>query len=145
MTRCVLLFVGLSAWSAAVTGGEVKADREVMQGQWVIASFIFNGEERPRDTFKDLGLEIKGDKYLIKQGGETALRTFRLDPAKTPKAMDITYDDGPNKGKTNHAIYILEGDVLTICRHQLPEKDRPQEFTAKAGSGRSLIKWKRIK
>jgi uncharacterized protein (TIGR03067 family) len=111
----------------------------------VVVSFVFDGQSRPADDYKDLRLEFKGDKYLITQGKETASRTLKLDPAKKPKAMDITYDDGPNKGKTNRAIYVLEGDQLTICRHQQPERERPKEFASEPGSERALIKWKRVK
>ena len=40
---------------------------------------------------------------------------------------------------------LAEGDILTICRHQQPEMERPKDFTAKAGSDRALIKWERVK
>jgi uncharacterized protein (TIGR03067 family) len=124
---------------------EAKTDREAIQGKWVIASLTVNGQERSADTFKNLRLEIKGDKYIITQDGEAASRTFKLDPTKKPKAIDITYDDGPNKGKTSRAIYAVEGDTLTFCRHEQPEMERPKGFGAEAGSGRVLITWKRVK
>ena len=145
MARGALLCVVLPVSCMAAAADGAKADQEAIQGKWVIVSFIFNGLPRTEDTYKDLRLEIKGDKYLITQGGETASRTFKLDPTRKPKAMDVTYDDGPNKGKTNHAIYAVEGDILTICRHQQPAMERPKEFTSEAGSDRALIKWKRVK
>ena len=128
-----------------IAAAEVKAEHEAMQGKWVVVSFIFDGKLKPDDDYKDLRLEIKDDKYLITQGGEAASRTLKLDPSKKPNAMDITYDDGPNKGKTNQAIYVLEGDALTICRHQQPEWGRPKEFASEVGSELALIKWKRVK
>src|SRR5437899_9230044 len=103
MARRALLLVIVAVSCTATAADDVKPDQEAMQGKWVVASFTFNGKPRPEDYYKDLRLEIKGDKYVITQGGETASRTFKLDPAKRPKAMDITYDDGPNKAKTNHA------------------------------------------
>jgi uncharacterized protein (TIGR03067 family) len=145
MARGALLWVIFPVTCLAAAADEPKADQEAIQGKWVIVSFTVNGQPMAEDTYKDLRLEIKGDKYLITQGGETASRTFKLDPTRKPKAMDVTYDDGPNKGKTNHAIYALEGDILTICRHQQPAMERPKEFTAEAGSGRALIMWKRVK
>lgn len=145
MAREALLLVIWPVFCVAVTVDEAKTDQEAIQGTWRIVSFIFDGQPRAEDTYKDLRLEIKGDKYLITEGGETASRTFKLDPTKKPKTMDVTYDDGPNKGKTNHAIYALEGDSLTICRHQQPEMESPKEFASKASSERALIKWKRVK
>src|SRR5262245_65584155 len=87
----------------------------------------------------------KGTSTSLRRAARPASRTFKLDPAKKPKAMDVTYDDGPNKGKTNHAIYALQGDTLTICRHQQPARERPKEFTSEAGSDRALIKWKKVR
>ena len=104
-----------------------------------------NGEERSPDTFKNLRLEIKGDKYIITQDGEVALRNFKIDPTRTPKAIDITYGDGPNKGKTGRAIYSVAGDTLKMCRDEQPERERPKEFSAASGSGRVLVTWKRVK
>jgi uncharacterized protein (TIGR03067 family) len=145
MARCTLLVVAWLLVGVAATADDTTNDQEAIQGEWVVVSFVFNGKSRPADDYKDLRLAIKGDKYLITQGGETASRTLTLDPATKPKAMDVTYDDGPNKGKTNRAIYVLQGNVLTICRHQQPEMERPQEFTSEAGSDRALMKWKRVK
>src|SRR5437867_2281585 len=145
MAPRILLLVIVAVSCTATAADDVKTDQDAMQGKWVVASFTFDGKPRPEDYYKDLRLEIKGDKYLITQGDEIASRTFKLDPAKKPKTMDITYDDGPNKGKTNHAIYALEGDILTICRHQQPGMERPKDFAAEAGSDRALIKWKRVK
>ena len=143
MIRCALLFVVLAA--SAVADDEVKTDLQTMQGKWKMAALTVNGRQQSDDYFNDLSLEIKGDKYLITYNGETASRTFKIDPAKKPKEMDITYDDGPNKGKTGHTIYAVDGDTLMICRHEQPEMERPKEFTAEAGSGRAVVTWKRVK
>src|SRR5262245_40181765 len=145
MARRALLVVVWPLFGVAATADEARTDQEALQGRWVVASFIFDGKPTPEDDYKDLRLEIRGDKYLITQGGATASRTLKLDPTQKPKAMDVTYDDGPNKGKTNHAIYALEGDILTICRHQQPARERPKEFTSEAGSDRALIKWKKVR
>jgi uncharacterized protein (TIGR03067 family) len=134
----------ISAVSLLATGGNgAKEDLEAMQGKWRVMSLTTNGEEQPAEELKDLRLEIKGNKYLITYRGETVSRTFKLQPTKKPKAMDITYDDGPNKGKTGHTIYELDGDTLRICRHTQPEMERPKEFRAESGSNRTLIVWKR--
>jgi uncharacterized protein (TIGR03067 family) len=145
MTKRAVLFVVWAAWSVAAVADEAKTDRETIQGKWAIASLTVNGEVRSADTFKDLRLEIKGDKYIITQEGEAAFRTFKLDPTRKPKAIDITYGDGPNKGKTGRAIYSVEPDTLRICRDEQPERERPKEFRAERGSGRVLVTWKRVK
>lgn len=142
---CITLFAYLSVALIEAASRQVHADQQAIQGKWVIESFSYNGRNLPADDFKNVQLEIRGNKNLILQDGGVASRTFRLDPAKKPKAMDITYDDGPNKGKTNHAIYVIDGDRLKICRHEQPEMERPKRFAAEAGSNRALIIWKRVK
>ena len=110
-----------------------------------MTALLVNGAKAPEERFKDIVLEIRDEKYLITQDGKTASRRLRLDPAKKPKAIDITYDDGPNKGKTNRGVYRIDGDTLTICRHEQPDMPRPGDFNAPAGSGRALVVFQRIK
>jgi uncharacterized protein (TIGR03067 family) len=77
--------------------------------------------------------------------GEKVLNfTFRIDPAKNPKEIDLTSaSDVPGaKGLTLPGIYKLDGDTLTVCRASGPEVKRPKEF--KAGEGVHLSVLKRI-
>ena len=77
--------------------------------------------------------------------GETRDRgSVKLDPAATPKAMDITGTDGPNKGKTLLAIYELDGDRLKIC-YDLSGKNRPTAFQTTNGSLLFLVTYQRQK
>ena len=71
--------------------------------------------------------------------------THKIGPSKKPKTLDMTITDGPQKGMTYHAIYKLEGDKLTICRHVEPCKDRPTELVTKPNSGLMIVVWKRAK
>jgi hypothetical protein len=41
--------------------------------------------------------------------------TFHLDVASTPRALDLTYTEGPMKGATSLGIYELDGDPWKIC------------------------------
>ena len=70
--------------------------------------------------------------------------TVKLDPSKSPKAMDIRGAEGPNKGKTILAIYELDGDTLRVC-YDHSGKARPSAFKAEAKSPRSLITYRRAK
>ena len=65
--------------------------------------------------------------------------TYVIEPAKSPKTIDITMKEG-DKG-TAHGIYELKGDTLKICVAR-PNTERPTEFTEK---GTVFITFKRKK
>ena len=57
----------------------------------------------------------------------------KLDPSKSPKAIDVTITEGPSKGAVMLGIYEFDGDTLKVCFD--PEgKKRPTEFKSPAGS-----------
>jgi uncharacterized protein (TIGR03067 family) len=87
---------------------------------------------------------IEGDKYTVTVGQAVDRGTVKLMPSATPRAMDITGTDGPNKGKTFLAIYERKGDTLRIC-YDLSGKKRPTEFKTAAGTQLFLVEYKRQK
>jgi uncharacterized protein (TIGR03067 family) len=62
----------------------------------------------------------------------------KLDPSSQPRAMDIVHKTGPNKGKTERAIYLLAGNTLTICGAEAGQ-DRPTEFSTVGKPGHTLL------
>jgi uncharacterized protein (TIGR03067 family) len=58
--------------------------------------------------------------------------------------MDITGNEGPNKGKTFLAIYELKGDTLRIC-YDLSGQARPTEFKTKKDTRLFLVTYQREK
>jgi uncharacterized protein (TIGR03067 family) len=104
-----------------------------------------NGEEVPADPAQSGELVVVDDEYRPKLGATVEASTFKIDATKSPKAIDFTYTNGFSKGKTIKGIYKIDGENLTICRGLSPEKDRPDEFAAPAGSELLLVVWKRSK
>jgi uncharacterized protein (TIGR03067 family) len=62
-----------------------------------------------------------------------------IDPAKSPKELDMELSEGTRKGKTDPSIYKLEGDVLILCGAEAG-KPRPTAFTTKAGQAMYILK-----
>jgi uncharacterized protein (TIGR03067 family) len=143
MRRVLLLLVGVLLGGFAVAA-EGDKDLDKLQGTWVRVSVERNGKMVPAEELKNSKLTLKGDKYTLEEGKETRSGTFKLDSGKTPKTLDIISDAGPNKGKTLKGIYKIEGDTFTYCVAG-PDKDRPTEFSAKEGSGHTLLVNKREK
>jgi RNA polymerase sigma factor (sigma-70 family) len=79
-----------------------------------------------------------------------AVGTFTLEAKKNPKQIVFTWEANPWLGKeflTQRGIYALDGDSLKLCFY-FPGSDTkllvPTEFSANAGSKRSLGTWQRV-
>ncbi len=77
--------------------------------------------------------------------GEKVIQgTSEIDPTRKPKTIDFMTTEGDDKGKIVLGIYELGDDTRKLCYAQ-PGKDRPSEFSAPAGSGHTLVVFKREK
>jgi uncharacterized protein (TIGR03067 family) len=122
-----------------------RHDREVErhQGTWLVTSFVSDGTEAAPEIVGSIRRVVKGDHVVWKRDGKSfAGTTVELDPTRAPKTIDVIPDGGPSRGKRVLGIYKLEGDILTICMAGV-DQDRPKEFEAKKGSGRTLMTFKR--
>jgi uncharacterized protein (TIGR03067 family) len=124
----------------------VKKEMAKFQGNWKAVSILRNGEEGlPEEDLKKLLLTVEGDKRILKVDDNVVSRgTYKLDPTKKPKAIDITVAEGPLQGKTVVGIYEIDGDTQKICL-ALEGTERPKEFSSKADSGHLLQVFKREK
>ncbi len=97
------------------------------------------------ENLKQFGtLKAMGDSYTFRLGDVRLALTFAMDPSKSPRTIDLTVTEGPQKGQTLNGIYKLEGDMYTICRNAEPWKDRPTQFATRPDSGLMLVVWKRV-
>jgi uncharacterized protein (TIGR03067 family) len=82
---------------------------------------------------------------VLPEGKKFKEFSFKLDPAKRPKAIDLAVSDEQDKGKIGHGIYDLDGDRLKICFPQdaNAENERPTAFKSEAGSRLVLVTLKR--
>jgi uncharacterized protein (TIGR03067 family) len=122
-----------------------KKDLDKMQGDWVGASFIRDGEKADADDAQSLFRTVKDNTYTVSRfDKQIGKGTFTLDATKKPKTIDAVPAGTKDKSKTMHGIYDLNGDTLKICMAP-PGKDQPTDFTAKEGSGHTLTVWEREK
>jgi uncharacterized protein (TIGR03067 family) len=66
----------------------------------------------------------------------------KLDTSRKPRTIDTEQIVGEHRGKILQGIYELNGDTLRVCLAP-PGKERPTEFSARAGSGNSLAVYRR--
>jgi RNA polymerase sigma factor (sigma-70 family) len=122
---------------AAVKGAEGpkeaprKTDQEQLEGSWVLIAAEAGGTKAPPEELKKIDGKalFAGDKAVITQNGKTEELTFRLDPTKQPKEMNLIL----GKSEVHRAIYQLDGDTLKVCMSH-PPQDRPTAFATKEGS-----------
>jgi RNA polymerase sigma factor (sigma-70 family) len=125
-------------------------DAKTLQGKWTTTACEMNGEVFAGKRLKDYQFdpEFSGDTFAIQFGEIKMEGTFELDPAKSPKTITLKLKGNPgDKVKDmvteSKGIYSLDGDKLRICIAET-SKPRPVAFQTKAGSGHTLMEFKRI-
>jgi uncharacterized protein (TIGR03067 family) len=141
--------VGFAASGGTGILADDKADLEKevrkFQGTWTLESSETGGKEIPARDLKGFILTFEGDKHTLKMGDEVVqVGTQKLDPSKSPKAIDVTMTEGPNKGAVMLGIYEIDGDTLKVC-FDPQGKRRPTEFKSVAGSQNFVNVHKRVK
>jgi uncharacterized protein (TIGR03067 family) len=143
MRRRVLLCL-TACWLVPACGPPqetAKTDHAKMQGKWTVLTWETSGE--PPESFNNMRVIIKGDSMLFEEKFKEEkskremksmwVMTFRLNPAKRPKTIDLQLPGKPEK----LGIYELEGDTLKVCFDT--EGERPKEFAIEAKSGKTLF------
>jgi uncharacterized protein (TIGR03067 family) len=141
--------VGLAASSGSGALADEKADLEKevrkFQGTWTFESSEAGGMKLPISELKGLILTFEGHKHTVKKGDDVIqVGTQKLDPSKSPKTIDVTMAEGPNKGTVMLGIYEIDGDTLKVCFDPQGKK-RPTEFKSAPGSENFVNVHKRVK
>jgi len=149
MCRRILLASSLGlVLAAAASPQDADADLKKLQGEWIMASLEYDGQASPEENVKRFRRKVDGAKYTvtITKGDDvqTVKGSFKLDPSKKPKAVDVTTKDGEGNEITILGIYELDGDTHKVCMAP-KDQPRPTDFNSSEGSGRTVIVWKRAK
>lgn len=133
----LLLSVGLLI-GADAQDDDAKKELKKLSGTYVMVSGETKAEKLPEERIKEAEMIIEGEKYTATFGGDTVMGTFKVDPTKTPKEIEAT----DSEGKTILGIYKFDKDQFTVC-FASPDKDRPNAFSIKAGTGDFIHVWKK--
>ena len=141
-----LLFSGAARTDDVKSNPEqVKKDLAALEGEWSMVSGERDGQALPEDAVKTFKRVVKGDETTVSNGDQVFMKAkFKIDSSKKPKTIDYTLLEGPNKDKKVLGIFEIDGDTAKFC-FSGPDKERPTDFTAAAGSGRTLSTWKKNK
>src|SRR5262249_28142337 len=136
-TSAVVIAVFASCLAVAAAQ-DAKKDISALQGTWKVVDYKGPDDAFAKE-FKSKGKIIfEGDKLTILIGDvKLGEATYKLDPSKKPKHIDVIPTDGVNKDKAMLGVYALDGDKLTLFSHD-DEKVRPKDFSYKAGDAGGL-------
>ncbi len=129
----------------------VDKDRNNLQGTWHSVSATRDGEKLDNTKHWRIRLVIDKDRIswqqALDEGNAASVVPFsyRLDPSKDPKTIDLTWADAMsvNKNKKLLGIYRLQGDELTICVNWRDDT-RPKQFESRKKSGYTLVTLERV-
>lgn len=123
---CGLIAISLLVGALSAQDDAGKKDLDSIQGVWQAISAEIEGKPASGELIKRLKLTFKGNKVSHPApDGKIEEVTFKLDPSKNPKTIDVTASSDTDKSIVG--IYSIEGDTLKICATKAGQ-ERPKEF-----------------
>jgi uncharacterized protein (TIGR03067 family) len=138
-----LMIVAAGALALFAGDDAKEKDKKQMEGVWIPAEGEIFGQKVPAGDLEKIRLTLKGDKYIAAVGDMVDEGVCKIDPSTKPKQLDITSENGPNKGKTILAIYEITDDTLRVC-YDVGGQARPTDFKTEQAA-RLLLVYKREK
>jgi uncharacterized protein (TIGR03067 family) len=123
----------------------VKKEYDKFDGTWKMESFTVDGKPAPIESFAEFRMTLKGETFATVTPEGKTNGTYKVDPSKSPKTIDITFTGGPLDGVTMLGVYKLDGDTYTVCIPAGGGNERAKELASKPGSGLILEVLKRVK
>jgi uncharacterized protein (TIGR03067 family) len=144
----VSLFAGVRSPAADGKANDetIAKELQAFKGTWTMSSKEEDGKKFSEEEIKDIiGTGNGLGKFSVRRGDKIiGEATVKVDPTKKPKGIDVTFTEGKYKGKTALGIYEIESDTFRVCINLIGD-ERPAAFSAKAGSGHTLVVYKRNK
>lgn len=112
------------------------AELKHFAGEWRVIRIETEGKTRPKADLKEARISIRGNRAAVAKVAELADFTFKVDPKRTPVAIDVSFTDGPLKGETVRGIYIRRESTIRMClRLDNAVLGRPKGYFTSEGSG----------
>ncbi len=145
MSRSVLssLAVALLIGAGPATEDRILTVQESLEGDWQMVYMESDNGTAMGDGFsQNFRMKCRGQRmWFLSSGKVWSEERYRLDPGRTPRAIDMTYLTNEPRGQTMRGIYRLEGDTLTLCWGKV----RPSAFIRNNGKEQPVYVLKRIR
>ena len=87
----------------------MRAELEELQGTWDIVALEIEGATMGESAFRGSQIVVKGNAFTAVGMGDTYKGKLKVDAAKTPKTLDLAFEEGPEKGNKSLAITSSTG------------------------------------
>jgi len=141
--------IGLLACGLVFTANAVARDDDVVKkelarlcGDWweVVDAKVTKSLEHGKIEVVWFDAKLASFSRDLGGVGSASSGPYKIDPTKTPKAIDITVVLGGTR-KTELYVYELDGDTLRL--HRSYKGDRPTDFVYREGET-ALFTFKRV-
>lgn len=139
----ILLVAGTCLAGEQPVEDAVKKDLKLFQGTWA-AAFAQDSSGRllSEEELKKTSLVVEGNKFVLTTDDNTKIEgTFKIDPTKKPKTIDVFAGDSKDKPLVL-GVYEIKGEIRQSCFSE-PGKERPDAFRKEKGF--LFLEWKRAK
>src|SRR5262245_36781500 len=116
-------------WICAVTAfcltptpdDAAKKDLAAMEGEWTLVAMEVDGKAVDSKKLVSAKITSSKDRYTLVSRGKQHEIELKVDSSKSPKEVDMTFLDGPNKDRVGKGIYEITDGKLKICRSLDPQ------------------------
>jgi uncharacterized protein (TIGR03067 family) len=131
-----LQFLVIVTAGLLLAADDAKDDHETIQGTWKAVAVEDSGQKTPEAALKAINVKwvIGKDKIAYQVGKMTTEWTYKLDPTKKPKWIDLKEGDRAMPG-----IYELDGDTLKVCYPERGKGKRSTAFESKPDSVNDVL------
>jgi uncharacterized protein (TIGR03067 family) len=147
--RVGLILLAASPALAFAQGDDAtKEELKKLQGSWKVTSMIIDGMDQKLPDGQSVVFVIKDATVKQMVGDVVAMEgKFEVNSKANPKQITLIADNGPNKGKKDMAVYILEGDTFKVAGYtgDASLEKRLDAFPKTAMKGVDLFEMKRVK
>jgi uncharacterized protein (TIGR03067 family) len=127
----------------------VKSELARLDGDWQVVAHETEGKAANEEHWQMVQFVIRGNQLTFKGDGILSKKVAKIalviDPATTPRVIDLKVVEGEFKGTMLAGIYEVKGDRLKICFRNDETNNRPNEFSTKDDSNLVLFVLQRNK
>jgi uncharacterized protein (TIGR03067 family) len=112
----------------------IRGDAEAIQGRWVVASCVVNGEPLTPSDLEHLHWTFTGHELMWSDGSNFY---YALDPTTSPKSIDLRFPENPTE--VTRGVYAFDAEQpggLSVCISKTDE--RPTSLESPRGARRYL-------